>query len=84
MPYKFSDFKVNCIAELLEQGIEPVQVASAMKCGLTKMYKVRRNLKHFNTPTTPKLSVQDRSRKLTRKVLDVSIVFIILAVVETY
>ena len=77
MPYKFSEFKDNCIAELLEQGLEPSQVAGAERCSLRKVYKVRRNLQHFNTPTSPKLSAQGRSRKLTREVLDVSISLII-------
>ena len=77
MPYKFSKFKDNCIAELLEQELEPSQVASAARCSLRKVYKVQQNLQHFNTPTTPKLSAQDRPRKLTREVLDVSILLVI-------
>ena len=39
MPRKFSEFKDNCIAELLEQGFEPSQVASAARCGLRKYIK---------------------------------------------
>ena len=81
MPRKFSDFKDNCIAELLEQEFKLSQVAGTAGCGLTKVYKVRQNLQHFNTSTTPKLSAQGRLRKLTREMLDVSILLVILVLV---
>ena len=77
MPRKFNKFKDNCIADLLEQGFESSQVASATKCSLTKMYKVQQNLQHFNMFITSKFSVQDHPRKLTREMLDVSILLII-------
>jgi len=73
MPRKFSDFKINCITELLEQGIEPSDVITTVKCSLAKVYQVQRNLNHFNTPRAPKLSAQGRPRKLTSEVLEVSI-----------
>ena len=75
MPRKFSEYKVNRIAELLEQGIEPPQVANASNCSLLKVYQIQRNLNHFKTPTAPKLSVQGRPRKLTSEVLEVSILY---------
>jgi hypothetical protein len=75
MPYKFDDLKVNCIAELLEQGIEPHEVASAANCSVRKVYQIRRNLTHFNTPRAPKLSVQGCPKKLNNEVLEVSILY---------
>ena len=77
MPRKFSDFKINCIAQLLEQGIDPPEIANAARCSVAKIYQVQQNLNHFNTSRASKLSVQDHLRKLTREMLDVSILLAI-------
>ncbi|EDN04113.1 predicted protein [Histoplasma mississippiense (nom. inval.)] len=53
MPPQLSEFTINEIVRLLNDGYMPAQIARTIECHLATVYRIQRNIRCFETARSP-------------------------------
>lgn len=70
MPVKTNEATTNLICSHLNKGTKPTEIASIAECHLATVYRIRRNLKLYNSPAAPKQATAGRPEKLSDEILN--------------